>query len=94
MKRYQKLLGPIALGLCGWVAGLAYCSKNGECDKPLREIIESLPVYCLMVFGCYALAKIGLGLIAFKDCSEDAMLLDQDIQAARKDLRSRGFKFS
>lgn len=36
-----------------------------------------LPVYCLMVFGCYALAKIGMGLISFKDCSEDAALLDQ-----------------
>jgi len=34
-------------------------------------------MYSLIVFGCYALAKIGLGLIAFKDCSEDAALLDQ-----------------
>lgn len=30
-----------------------------------------------MVFGCYALAKIGMGLISFKDCSEDAALLDE-----------------
>lgn len=34
-------------------------------------------MYNLIVFGCYALAKIGLGLIAFKDCSEDAALLDE-----------------
>ncbi|CBN73951.1 conserved unknown protein [Ectocarpus siliculosus] len=53
-----------------------------------------LPMYNLIVFGCYALAKIGLGLIAFKDCSEDAALLDEDIQAAKKDLTKRGFKFS
>ncbi|CAN0165583.1 unnamed protein product, partial [Scytosiphon promiscuus] len=30
---------------------------------------SKMPMYCLIVFGCYALAKIGLGLIAFKDCS-------------------------
>lgn len=30
-----------------------------------------------MVFGCYALAKIGVGLISFKDCSADAALLDK-----------------
>lgn len=41
-----------------------------------------LPVYCLMVFGCFALAKIGVGLISFKDCSEDAALLDK-VRACR-----------
>ncbi|CAM9352027.1 unnamed protein product [Hapterophycus canaliculatus] len=60
----------------------------------MREVVEVLPMYCLIVFGCYALGKIGLGLIAFKDCSADAALLDEDIQAARKDLAKQGFKFS
>ena len=41
-----------------------------------------------MVFGCYALAKIGLGLIAFKDCSEDAMLLDQVSDGYRTSTRA------
>ncbi|CAN0362062.1 unnamed protein product [Ectocarpus sp. 12 AP-2014] len=94
MKRYQKLLGPILWGLCAWGVVLGYCAKQGECGQPILDVIEVLPMYNLIVFGCYALAKIGLGLIAFKDCSEDAALLDEDIQAARKDLTKRGFKFS
>ncbi|CAM9447113.1 unnamed protein product [Pylaiella littoralis] len=94
MKRYQKLLGPIFMGLCAWGAVLGYCAKTGECGTPMREVVEPFPMYCLMAFGCYALAKIGLGLIAFKDCSEDAALLDKDIQDARYDLARRGFKFS
>lgn len=49
-----------------------------------------MPMYCLIVFGCYALAKIGLGLIAFKDCSEDAALLDQ----VRMFLRTHAEKIS
>lgn len=44
---------------------------------PIRRLFWQLPVYGLMVFGCYALAKIGMGLISFKDCSEDAALLDK-----------------
>lgn len=36
-----------------------------------------LPLYSLIVFGCYALAKIGLGLLAFKDCSVEAVALDK-----------------
>lgn len=50
-------------------------------DYPVRfptpGLEPKLPMYCLIVFGCYALAKIGLGLIAFKDCSADAALLDK-----------------
>ena len=49
MKRYQKLLGPISLGMCAWGVGLAYCSKNGECGNPLREIIESVSAALIAV---------------------------------------------
>lgn len=63
MKRYQKLLGPIALGLCGWVAGLAYCSKNGECDKPLREIIESVSTALLVRWSILCKRLIAVALL-------------------------------
>lgn len=40
MKRYQKLLGPIFMGLCAWGAVLGYCAKTGECGTPMREVVE------------------------------------------------------
>lgn len=55
MKRYQKLLGPISLAMCAWGAGIVYCSKNGECGKPLREIIESVSaaMFYVKIDRCY-----------------------------------------
>ena len=42
MKRYQKLLGPIVLGLCVWGVVLGYCAKSGECREPVRDVIEAV----------------------------------------------------
>lgn len=42
MKRYQKLLGPIALGLCAWGVVLGYCAKSGECREPVRDVVEAV----------------------------------------------------
>lgn len=96
MKRYQALLGPIVLALVAWAAGWRYCVANEDrgCDKPTQDVVAILPLYSLILFGCYALAKIGMGLMSFKDCSEDAGLLDEDIQAAKADLTRRGFRFT
>jgi len=47
MKRYQKLLGPIALGLSAWGLVLGYCT-NRECGKPspLLDVIGAVSETC------------------------------------------------
>lgn len=55
MKRYQKLLGPIVLGLCAWGVVLGYCAKSGECGQPVRDVIEAVRAAGsarLFVCGC------------------------------------------
>lgn len=42
MKRYQKLLGPIVLGLCAWGVVLGFCAKSGECADPVRDVIGAV----------------------------------------------------
>ena len=42
MKRYQKLLGPIVLGLCVWGVVLGYCAKGGECGQPVQDVVEAV----------------------------------------------------
>lgn len=41
MKRYQKLLGPIALGLSAWGVVLGYCTKSGKCGK-VQDVIGAV----------------------------------------------------
>lgn len=40
MKRYQKFISPIVLGLFIWAVGLRYCAVTEECAKPWPEVIE------------------------------------------------------
>ena len=38
----------------------------------LGVVVSQLPVYALVVFGCYSLACIGVNLFRFRDCPEAA----------------------
>ncbi|PFX13887.1 dolichol-phosphate mannosyltransferase subunit 3-like [Stylophora pistillata] len=58
-----------------------------------KEVIWPIPVYALIVFGCYSLATIGYRVATFNDCVEASESLKQEINDAREDLSKRGFKF-
>ena len=42
---------------------------------------------------CYSLISVGYQLMTFNDCKEAADEIKQEIQMARRDLASKGFKF-
>lgn len=52
-----------------------------------------MPIYALIVFGCYSLATIGYRVATFNDCVEASESLKQEINDARQDLSKKGFKF-
>ncbi|MCO5564723.1 hypothetical protein L7F22_018390 [Adiantum nelumboides] len=48
---------------------------------------EDLPLYAVVVLGCYGLAMVGYGLIVFPTCPQEAVLLQKDIAEAKEFLQ-------
>ncbi|KAL7883113.1 hypothetical protein SRHO_G00007710 [Serrasalmus rhombeus] len=57
-----------------------------------KEVAWPMPVYLLVVFGCYSLATIGYRVATFNDCEEAAKELQAQIQEAKEDLKKKGLK--
>ncbi|GAB4830254.1 Dolichol-phosphate mannose synthase subunit 3 [Ancistrocladus abbreviatus] len=49
-----------------------------------------LPIYLVVALGCYGLLMVGIGLMQFPTCPQEAMLLQQDIVEAKDFLRKKG----
>ncbi|XP_028776920.1 dolichol-phosphate mannose synthase subunit 3 [Neltuma alba] len=49
-----------------------------------------LPVYFVVSLGCYGLLMVGVGLMQFPTCPQEALLLQQDIVEAKEYLKLRG----
>ncbi|XP_013420062.1 dolichol-phosphate mannosyltransferase subunit 3-like [Lingula anatina] len=59
-----------------------------------KNVVWMAPIYAVICFGCWALATVGYRVVTFNDCEEAAEELKQQIEEAKKDLTSKGFKFS
>ncbi|XP_068664690.1 dolichol-phosphate mannose synthase subunit 3 isoform X2 [Aristolochia californica] len=49
-----------------------------------------LPVYLVVSLGCYGLLMVGVGLMLFPTCPQEADLLQKDIAEAKDFLKVRG----
>nr|CAD1832234.1 unnamed protein product [Ananas comosus var. bracteatus] len=49
-------------------------------------LIYCLPIYLIVTLGCYGLLMVGVGLMFFPTCPQEAVLLQQDIAEAREFL--------
>ncbi|WRX13838.1 Dolichol-phosphate mannosyltransferase subunit 3 - like 1 [Theobroma cacao] len=49
-----------------------------------------LPIYFIVSLGCYGLLMVGVGLMRFPTCPQEALLLQQDIAEAKYFLKQRG----
>ncbi|XP_023695506.1 dolichol-phosphate mannosyltransferase subunit 3 [Paramormyrops kingsleyae] len=58
-----------------------------------KEVAWPMPVYLLVVFGCYSLATVGYRVATFNDCNEASQELQAQIKEAKKDLQKKGLKF-
>uniref|UniRef100_A0A2P2KPG6 Dolichol-phosphate mannosyltransferase subunit 3 n=1 Tax=Rhizophora mucronata TaxID=61149 RepID=A0A2P2KPG6_RHIMU len=48
-----------------------------------------LPLYLVVSLGCYGLLMVGVGLMQFPTCPQEALLLQQDIAEAKEFLKQR-----
>ncbi|CAA3021176.1 dolichol-phosphate mannose synthase subunit 3-like [Olea europaea var. sylvestris] len=52
-----------------------------------------LPLYFIVSLGCYGLSMVGIGLMQFPCCPQEAVLLQKDIIQAKDFLKTRGVDF-
>ncbi|XP_027352676.1 dolichol-phosphate mannose synthase subunit 3 isoform X1 [Abrus precatorius] len=53
-----------------------------------------LPIYFVVSLGCYGLLMVGVGLMNFPTCPQEALLLQKDIVAATEYLKQKGVDVS
>ncbi|KAA8576859.1 hypothetical protein EYC84_006903 [Monilinia fructicola] len=58
--------------------------------KVSEEIVPVLPFWVLVSFGAYLLGKLGYGVFTFNDVPKAHAELMEEIELARKDLRTKG----
>ncbi|GMH15985.1 hypothetical protein Nepgr_017826 [Nepenthes gracilis] len=55
-----------------------------------RSYTFLLPIYLIVLLGCYGLLMVGIGLMQFPTCPQEATLLQQDIAEAKDFLKGKG----
>ncbi|KAB5569767.1 hypothetical protein DKX38_003560 [Salix brachista] len=61
-----------------------------EAHRALFSHSSQLPIYFIISLGCYGLLMVGVGLMNFPTCPQEALLLHQDIDEAKEFLKRRG----
>lgn len=93
MTRLTELLIPILVLASTWsllITGIVPIPLPSSCWM----VVQCLPAYFIIAFGCYALASVGYSVYNVKSDDAAADLLQQDIQSAKLDFEQKGFLFS
>lgn len=93
MTRATKVLGSITVMLLTWLLVLYNVISLPLSDTIRYNILPLLPIYCIILFGCYSLLVIGYSIYNFNDVDYAVNELNNDIDNARKRLVQKGFKF-
>ncbi|KAF6166242.1 hypothetical protein GIB67_031026 [Kingdonia uniflora] len=82
MKYVIKILSLLIAITAFWIALL-------EASVIPRSYTWLLPVYFVVLLGCYGLLMVGIGLMRFSTCPQEARLLQQDILEAKRGRRGQ-----
>ncbi|KAH0462885.1 hypothetical protein IEQ34_007467 [Dendrobium chrysotoxum] len=83
MKHILKILGLLVAVSAVWI-GLLEASIVPSSHAWL------LPVYLIVSLGCYGLLMVGVGLMFFPTCPQEAQMLHKDIAEAKEFLKKKG----
>ena len=94
---YQVLSNSIYL-LIAWLLALIVSISVEDNQKGLSQIsytwfLLTLPLYSIVMFGCYALINIGYHMIVIEDCVEAQDEVLRQVKEARAFLTKNGMKF-
>ncbi|XP_058196579.1 dolichol-phosphate mannose synthase subunit 3-like [Rhododendron vialii] len=88
MKRVAKIMTLLVAISAFWIGLLLQTSMVP------RSYTWLLPLYFVLSLGCYGLLMVGVGLMQFRTCPQEAVLLQQDIVEAKGFLEQRGVHIS
>jgi len=94
MTKLSQWLAVLITFFAVWVILLADQLPSISLSASSKEVLWLLPIYLLIAFACYSLAVIGYRVAMFNDCTEAADEIHRQIDEARKELTTKGFKFS
>ena len=80
----------VGLGVAAALWAALYFELIVQLTPAVRDVVVALPCYALISFGAWSLACISYNLLTFRSCPEAAAELQQEIGAARADLKRRG----
>ncbi|KAJ4728455.1 Dolichol-phosphate mannosyltransferase subunit 3 [Melia azedarach] len=80
MKHIVKIL-TLLVAITGFWIGLLQTSVIPQSHTWL------LPIYFVVSLGCYGLLMVGIGLMCFPTCPQEALLLQEDITEAKEYLK-------
>ncbi|XP_058085721.1 dolichol-phosphate mannose synthase subunit 3 [Magnolia sinica] len=83
MKHILKIMALVAAVSAFWIGLL-------ETSVISRTYTWLLPVYFVVSLGCYGLLMVGIGLMLFPTCPQEAALLQKDIAEAKEFLKEKG----
>ncbi|KNA23992.1 hypothetical protein SOVF_020100 [Spinacia oleracea] len=83
MKHIVKILSILVAVAAMWI-GLLHISIVPKSQTWL------LPLYLIISLACYGLLMVGVGLMRFPTCPQEAVLLQQDVVEAKDFLRQKG----
>ncbi|BAT99326.1 hypothetical protein LR48_Vigan10g226100 [Vigna angularis] len=83
MKHIVKILALVVAITVLWI-GLLQTSVISH------SYIWLLPIYFVVSLGCYGLLMVGVGLMNFPTCPQEALLLQKDIVEAKEYLKQKG----
>ena len=97
-RRFYEILSRSVYTLVVWLIALIVAisledNKQGLSQHSYTWFILTLPLYCLVMFGCYALINIGYHMITISDCLEAQEEVFRQVKEARQFLSSKGMKF-
>ncbi|PIA44612.1 hypothetical protein AQUCO_01700302v1 [Aquilegia coerulea] len=83
MKQIIKILSILIAIAAFWIGLL-------ESSVVPRSNTWLLPIYLIVSLGCYGLLMVGVGLMKFPTCPQEAGLLQKDVAEAKEFLKQRG----
>ncbi|KAG1331312.1 dolichol-phosphate mannose synthase subunit 3 [Cocos nucifera] len=83
MKHVLKIMALLVAISAFWIGLL-------ETSVVPRSYAWLLPIYLIVSLGCYGLLMVGIGLMLFPTCPQEAVLLQKDIAEAKEFLKNKG----
>ncbi|XP_010912815.1 dolichol-phosphate mannose synthase subunit 3 [Elaeis guineensis] len=83
MKHVLKIMALLVAISAFWIGLL-------ETSVVPRSYTWLLAIYLIVSLGCYGLLMVGIGLMLFPTCPQEAVLLQKDIAEAKEFLKNKG----